>query len=47
MGGWKTSYGKNTPTGETMMMAYEAGAHLQNMEFARVWNMPRLFGWEG
>ena len=47
IGGWKTSYGKNTPTGETMMMAYEAGAHLQNMEFARVWNMPRLFGWEG
>lgn len=47
MGGWKTSYGKNTPTGETMMMAYEAGATLQNMEFARVWNMPRLFGWEG
>ncbi len=47
MGGWKTSYGKNTPTGETMLMAYEAGAHLQNMEFARVWNMPRLFGWEG
>ena len=47
MGGWKTSYGKNTPTGETMQMAWEAGAHLQNMEFARVWNMPRLFGWEG
>lgn len=47
MGGWKTSYGKNTPTGETMQMAYEAGAVLQNLEFARVWNMPRLFGWEG
>ncbi len=47
MGGWKTSYGKNTPTGETMQMAYEAGAELQHMEFARVWNMPRQFGWEG
>ena len=47
MGGWKTSYGKNTPTGETMQMAWEAGAILQNMEFARVWNMPRYFGWEG
>lgn len=47
MGGWKTSYGKNTPTGETMQMTYEAGAVLQNLEFARVWNMPRLFGWEG
>ena len=41
MGGWKTSYGK------TMQMTYEAGAVLQNLEFARVWNMPRLFGWEG
>ena len=47
MGGWKTSYGKNTPTGETMRMVYEAGGVLQNLEFARVWNMPRLFGWEG
>lgn len=28
-------------------MSYEAGAVLQNLEFARVWNMPRLFGWEG
>ena len=32
MGGWKTSYGKNTPTGETMQMTYEAGAVLQNLE---------------
>ena len=28
-------------------MVYEAGGVLQNLEFARVWNMPRLFGWEG
>lgn len=47
MGGWKTSYGKNTPTGEGMKMAFEAGCELQNLEFARVWNMPRLFAWEG
>ncbi len=47
MGGWKTSYGKNTPTGEGMRMAFEAGAQLQDLEFARVWNMPRLFAWEG
>lgn len=47
MGGWKTSYGKNTPTGEGMRMAFEAGAELQDLEFARVWNMPRLFAWEG
>lgn len=46
-GGWKASYGKNTPTGETMRMAYDAGAVLQHLEFARIWNMPRLFGWEG
>ncbi len=47
MGGWKTSYGKNTPTGEGMQMAYEIGATLHDLEFARVWNMPRLFAWEG
>lgn len=47
MGGWKTSYGKNTPTGEGMAMAYAVGAHLKDFEFARVWNMPRYFGWEG
>lgn len=46
-GGWKTSYGKNTPTGEGLKMAYEAGATLHDLEFARVWNMPRLFAWEG
>ncbi|MDE7064718.1 MAG: FAD-binding protein [Desulfovibrionaceae bacterium] len=47
MGGWKTSYGKNTPTGEGLRMAFAAGAELQDLEFARVWNMPRLFAWEG
>lgn len=47
MGGWKTSYGKNTPAGEGMKMAFEAGAVLHDLEFARVWNMPRLFAWEG
>lgn len=47
MGGWKTSYGKNTPTGEGMAMAYAVGAQLKDFEFARVWNMPRYFGWEG
>ena len=33
MGGWKTSYGKNTPTGEGMRMAFEAGAQLQDHLF--------------
>lgn len=47
MGGWKTSYGKNTPTGESVGMVWRAGALLRDFEFARVWNMPRYFGWEG
>lgn len=47
MGGWKTSYGKNTPTGEGLLMAYQAGCDLQDFEFCRVWNMPRKFAWEG
>jgi succinate dehydrogenase/fumarate reductase flavoprotein subunit len=46
-GGWKTSYGKNTPTGEGIEMAFKAGADLKDFEFGRVWNVPRLFGWEG
>ena len=45
--GWKTSYGKNTTTGEGAMMAFQAGAKLSNFEFGRVWNVPKLFGWEG
>lgn len=47
VGGWKTSYGKNTPTGEGVEMAWNAGAILRDFEFGRVWNMPRYFGWEG
>lgn len=46
-GGWKCSYGKNTSTGEGLLLAYEAGAELCNMEFAEVWNVPKLFSWEG
>lgn len=47
VGGWKTSYGKNTPTGESVSMAWRAGAKLRDFEFARVWNVPRHFSWEG
>lgn len=47
VGGWKTSYGKNTPTGEGVEMVYKAGARLKDFEFSRVWNMPKYFGWEG
>lgn len=45
--GWKTSYGKNTTTGEGAELAFRAGARLSNFEFGRVWNVPKLFGWEG
>lgn len=45
--GWKTSYGKNTTTGEGAELAFKAGAKLSNFEFGRVWNVPKLFGWEG
>ena len=47
VGGWKTSYGKNTPTGEGVELVYKAGARLKDFEFSRVWNMPKYFGWEG
>ena len=45
--GWKPSYGKNLATGEGLLMAFEAGAEMRNFEFAKVWNVPKLFGWEG
>lgn len=46
-GGWKASFGENTATGEGLRMAWDAGAELLNMEFARVHPAPRLFAWEG
>lgn len=45
--GWKTSYGKNTTTGEGAELAFKAGCKLANFEFGRVWNVPKFFGWEG
>lgn len=47
LGGWKSSYMKNPEAGEGIAMAFRAGAEIRNMEFARVWNVPKLFGWEG
>lgn len=44
---WKISYGKNTVSGAGTYLAYQAGAKLKNFEFMRVWNVPRLFAWEG
>lgn len=47
LGSWKCSYMKNSSSGEGTEMAYRAGVELRNFEFARVWNVPKLFGWEG
>ncbi|MDO5785779.1 MAG: FAD-binding protein [Eubacteriales bacterium] len=47
MGGWKSSYMSNTETAEGLEMAFRAGAELRNLEFSRVWVVPKLFGWEG
>jgi len=43
---WKTSYLKNTSTGEGVYMAFRHGAEMRNCEFAKVWNVPKLFAWE-
>jgi len=46
-GGWKTSYHHNTCAGDAAYLGLGAGAELSNCEFARVWNVPKLFAWEG
>ena len=46
-GGWKVSYHHNTCAGDTVYLGLKAGAEATNCEFARVWNVPKLFGWEG
>ncbi len=47
VGGWKSSYMQNSATGEGMGMVFKAGVKLKNFEFARVWNVPRLYSYEG
>ena len=46
-GGWKASYGNNTASGEWVDMALKAGAKVRNFEFVEVWNVPKLYAWEG
>jgi succinate dehydrogenase/fumarate reductase flavoprotein subunit len=46
-GGWKTSYHQNTCAGDSVYLGLRAGAEASNCEFARVWNVPKLFSWEG
>jgi succinate dehydrogenase / fumarate reductase, flavoprotein subunit len=46
-GGWKVSYHHNTCAGDTAYLGLNAGAEATACEFARVWNVPKLFGWEG
>lgn len=44
---WKSSYGTNTCAGEGFAVALAAGVRLRNLEFLKVWNVPKDFGWEG
>lgn len=45
--GWKTSYMNNTSSGDWLNLSLRAGARVRNFEFGRVWNVPKLFAWEG
>ncbi|MCF0228208.1 MAG: FAD-binding protein [Parasporobacterium sp.] len=44
---WKPSYNQNTASGEGPVLAFRAGAQLQNFEFLHIWNVPKYFEWEG
>ncbi|MBI5443111.1 MAG: FAD-binding protein [Deltaproteobacteria bacterium] len=45
--GFKTSYHHNTCAGGGIGIGLKAGLEVSNMEFNRVWIMPRHFQWEG
>ncbi|MCD8365357.1 MAG: FAD-binding protein [Clostridiales bacterium] len=45
--GWKPNYNNNTICGEGQSLAIKAGARLRNCEFMHIWNVPKLFEWEG
>lgn len=46
-GSWKCSYHSNTIANGVVDMALNAGVPLRNHEFFHVWNLPKLFTWEG
>ncbi|HME43317.1 MAG TPA: FAD-binding protein [Syntrophorhabdales bacterium] len=46
-GGWKASYHLNTCAGDSVYLGLAAGAEATQCEFASVWNVPKLFSWEG
>lgn len=46
-GSWKCSYHSNTVANGVVDMALNAGVPLRNQEFFHVWNLPKLFTWEG
>lgn len=45
--GFKISYHHNTCAGGSIPIGLRAGLEVSNMEFNRVWIMPRQFQWEG
>jgi succinate dehydrogenase/fumarate reductase flavoprotein subunit len=45
--GFKISYHHNTCAGGSIEIGLRAGLEVSNLEFNRVWIMPRLFQWEG
>jgi len=47
IGGWKCSYLANSMASGAAELALNAGVALRNCEFLMVWNLPKLFSWEG
>ncbi|MBW1801444.1 MAG: FAD-binding protein, partial [Deltaproteobacteria bacterium] len=45
--GFKVSYHHNTCAGGSIDIGLRAGLEVSNLEFNRVWNVPRHFQWEG
>ncbi len=46
-GSWKCSYQTNTSAAGIVPFGLQAAIPLRNFEFIQIWNLPRLFTWEG